>query len=416
MNGRRQRLAWFLLLAGLVTCVGLVVAAPLGVNAYIQNATRPLLATLDANQGTVGVQAEGLTSALFAEGPPLELEPDSRVLTGAADTALLVVREPIGQRLLAQVQIYANSDFAFREADKPRFSSSREPDFLSLALQTGRVVLNVSTPEQEALNVDLQLPAGRLRISQAGRYAVSVVEGETQLSVLAGSAVVSGLGANMQLHADQRAVLTADGQLEGPLPAVHSLVVNSDFAAGFEQWLALASNIEIAGEPGVDITITDRAGERALIFGRIGVGHTDAGVRQIINRDVTDFESLRLAITLRVVQQSLGVCGNRGSECPLTVQIDYVDAAGLDQTWRQGFFANGQVGGDTPNVCITCPPPLSEHRRVQFGQTVFYESENLMESLTRLNARPQFIESLTLVAAGHSFVSEIQDVALLARE
>jgi hypothetical protein len=151
-------------------------------------------------------------------------------------------------------------------------------------------------------------------------------------------------------------------------------------------------------------------------FKREGIGHADAGIRQIIDQDVTDFESLRLLVSLRVLEQSLGVCGQQGSECPLTIRVEYQDVNDVDQIWQKGLFSNGEIGSDTPDVCIACPPPLNEHHRVPFRQHVFYESENLIERLEQLGILPRRIKSITVISSGHAFEVELFDVALMAKE
>jgi hypothetical protein len=65
---------------------------------------------------------------------------------------------------------------------------------------------------------------------------------------------------------------------------------------------------------------------------------------------------------------------------------------------------------------VTCPPPLIEHQPVPFGQLVFVESENLLSRLDQLGMLPRKVKTITLTSAGHSFVTEVVDVTLLARE
>ncbi|MGD2077459.1 MAG: hypothetical protein PVH18_03700, partial [Chloroflexota bacterium] len=127
-------------------------------------------------------------------------------------------------------------------------------------------------------------------------------------------------------------------------------------------------------------------------------------------------ESLKLLLSMRVAEQSLGVCGEQGSECPIIVRIEYVDVNGVDQTWQQGFYAVGDVGQDTPDVCVACPPPLNEHQRLPFGQIAFYESDNLLERLAQSGIAPAQIKSITIIGSGHSFDSQIFDVSLIALE
>ena len=157
-------------------------------------------------------------------------------------------------------------------------------------------------------------------------------------------------------------------------------------------------------------------GEPVLRFERGGIGHADARVLQSINQTVADYDSLRLLLTLRIMEQSLGVCGIQGSECPLFVRINYVDENGVSQTWQQGFFASGEIDDNTtPGACVSCAVIQSAHERVPLNQDYFYDID-LGEELARQGAAaPRQIESLSLVASGHSFMTDVIDVTLIAR-
>jgi hypothetical protein len=210
--------------------------------------------------------------------------------------------------------------------------------------------------------------------------------------------------------------MPSNGPPRGPIDTERNLISNGDFGRSLDDWVLLSPNVEIEGQSSVDVGFNNEVDELGVGFRRVGIGHADAGLRQILNEDVTDFESLQLLVSMEVSEQSLGVCGERGSECPLIVRIEYVDVNGVDQTWQQGFYTTGEISPVTPDVCVACAPPLNEHQRVPFGQLVFYESENLIERLGQLDIVPRRVKSITLIASGHTFDTQIVDVALLARE
>jgi hypothetical protein len=264
--------------------------------------------------------------------------------------------------------------------------------------------------------IKLAVPQGEVLITEPGQYSLITSNSETQISVLQGQALANSGDQSITLLTDERAVLSASEEVQGPLDTERNLLANGDFSRNWEEWVRLGPNIEISDQPPIQMTISDESGEPALKFERVGIGHADAGIRQIVNQDVTDFESLRLVINMRVMNQSLGVCGQQGSECPLIVRIEYTDINGVTQTWQQGLYAVGNVGPDTPDVCVACPPPLNEHEQVTYQQYVFYESENLLEKLDQLVILPRQIESVTVIASGHSFEAELVDVALMVNE
>lgn len=417
MNGRRERLAWMILLASFAICGSLALFVPVAVGAIIQRATRSLSVTVQANQGTVGIlQGDAETVALFAGDPPQTLSPNGSILTNNTDTALLLVHSPDEEQLLARIQVYGNTSLSLDQATSPRFSASSNEHNLMISLTSGRAQVTLPDTAGRPLLATVSVPQGQIVLGESGRYSVITSNVETQIAVLQGLAAAEAAGNTLELETDQRGILPTGRPVQGPMATERNLVRNGDFSRGLDMWLSLSSNVEIVGQPDVETAVSTEAGEPTLRFARAGLGHVDTGLRQIINQDVADFESLRLLASMRIMSQTLGVCGEKGSECPLTIRVEYEDINGVSQVWQQGFYAVGSVGPDTPDVCVACPPPLNEHQNVPFQQLAFYESENLLEKLGQLGILPRQIKSITLIVSGHEFDTEIVDVALIAEE
>jgi hypothetical protein len=417
MNGRRQRLAWFVFLGSFVICAVIALIIPLSINVIIQRSTRALEVDVQANQGTVGIlQADNETGAVFAGDPAQSLDEGGAVLTNDSDTALLFVSSPGGDQQIARIQVYGNTNLALIKAATPRFGASSSDSELEMILSNGRLHLNIPEGNGRSFDFTLAVPHGRIEIGEQGQYSVSTSNDETQISVQQGLATVWENDSSLNLASDQRAVMSTNSPISGPLDTERNLIANGDFSSGFDQWVALAPNIEISDQPTVETEIVEISDEPAANFKRTGIGHADAGLRQIVNKDVTDFRNLRLVLSMLISEQSLGVCGQQGSECPIIVRLEYDDANGISQVWQQGFFANGTVGPTTPDVCVACPPPLNVHNQVPFQQLVFYESDNLIERLEQIGILPRQIKTITVIASGHTFDASILDVALLAQE
>jgi hypothetical protein len=102
----------------------------------------------------------------------------------------------------------------------------------------------------------------------------------------------------------------------------------------------------------------------------------------------------------------------------LFIRIDYVDEDGVSRTWQHGFYAVGVVDDNsTPGICTSCAVVQSEHEGVTLGQLYSYDAD-VPQELARLGGYlpPRLINSISLVASGHSFEVEVVDVALLAQE
>lgn len=417
MVDRRQRLAWVVVLGSFIAFLALIVLIPLTASAFVQRAVRPLAIRVQANEGTVGIQqADNGTSALFAGDAPQDLGAGSTILTNATDTALLQVFTPDEAQVVARIQVYGNSNVGLIEGNTPRFGVSSAENRLILDLDSGRMLVTVPDLGDRGLFLHLTVPQGEITIREPGQYSISAVNQESQFSVLEGQASVVGSEGSLVMAADERVVIPVDGPLRGPLDTERNLMLNGDFSGNFDNWFLLPGEVELADQSSVEIQVTTRASEPVIKFARVGTGHADAGIRQVVDLDITDYQSLQVLLWMQVLDQSLEVCGEKGSECPLIIQIEYTDVNGVSQVWWQGFYAVGTVGQNTPDICVTCGPPLNEHEQVPFDQLVFYESDNLMAQLGQLDILPRHINAVSIIAAGHTFDVEVLELAVVARE
>lgn len=412
----RERLAWIILFGGFAACLLLGVTIPLVANAYIQNATRPLVTTIQANQGTVGIDSSGgQRRAVLAGEPAQSAEPEATILTDSTASALVTVHPPDGDTTLATMQIASNTTVDLNEASAPRFRPSGQAYQLAMELESGRIRLDVPSGHERPLQIGLTTPQTQVAISEPGRYMVDVTNNATQVTVQErGVAAISANDEELLLLPGQRAEVPMGGVPLGPLNPARNLIQNGDFGDGLDNWSLFSWQVEREDQPkGVTEVVSD-SGNPTLRFARQGIGHADVRVTQSINTDVSDLGDLRLLLTLNIVEQSLGVCGVQGSECPLFVVINYVDESGVSRVWQHGFYANGTVDDNlTPGACVSCAVVQQAHERVPIGQPYFYEV-NLNEELARQGyLPPRYIESISIVGSGHSFVSDVADVALI---
>ncbi len=412
----RERLAWIILFGSFFACLIVSVSAPLALNAYVQNATRPLVAQVQANQGTVGIDAaSGQRRAVLAGEPAQPVDSEATILTDTTASALVTVQPPDNGDTLATMQIASNTTVHFGEATAPRFGLSGQPYQMAMDLQSGRIRLDVPSGQTRPVAIDLTTPQSQVAIREPGRYTVDVTNDATQVTVQErGIAAINANEEELLLVPGQRAeVPTGSGPI-GPLSPARNLIENGDFGDGLDRWSLFAWQVEREDQPKGTTEVVADSGNPSLRFAREGIGHADVRVTQSVNADVSDLGDLRLLLTLRVIDQSLGVCGVQGSECPLFVIVNYVDESGVSRVWQHGFFAEGTVDDNlTPGACVSCAVVQQAHERVPLGQLYFYEV-NLNDELARQGfLPPRYIESISLVGSGHSFVSEVADVSLI---
>lgn len=416
---QRARLAWVVLIAAFLVFVTICFSIPLGLNYYVQNSTQPLTVQLSANRGTVAiVQPNGDTTAVREVDPERELVQNAHIVTNATDTAFLQISDPVNQQIRVRGQLYGNSNLELTTAEQPRFAWSNHEPQIVLTLSHGRVRLTLlPTPEDAPPhNVVVETPHGRVLLPQSGQYSLETNETETQIAVQSGLAQLNTPYGALTLQQNERALLTSAGTLDGPLTNERNLIQNGDFTAEFDHWLLREWNIERSDQPSGKVEIVTVQGESTLRFERVGVGHADTAVRQLLNQDVTDFQKLNIVLDLRITEQTLGVCGTVGSECPLTLRLEYDDADGVRRVWQQGFFAIGQITPTTPDTCINCQPPNIEHVQIPYSR-LFTHEVNLLESLAFYSAAPpHYLHSLSLIGAGHTFSTEVVNISLFAQE
>ncbi|MCA9944432.1 MAG: hypothetical protein KC449_13175 [Anaerolineales bacterium] len=416
----RQRLAWVLLLGSFTVCMIITISVPFAANALVQNLTESLAIFVQANQGTVGIDnATGDRSALLAGEGGTFIEPGERVLTGETASALIAVNPPDDDQLLARLQVYSNTDITLLEAETPRFGVSDHGHTLAVKVDNGRIRLTVPEFGERPSFITLASPQSNITIQTPGQYTIIVGNEETQITVQTGTLQVTAVeGENgLTLAENQRAVVPTGSAPVGPLETERNLLVNGDFSQELNRWTIFPWSVDRADQPAGQVRVLDTGDEPRLNISREGEGHADVLVRQSVNQDVAEVESLRLLVTFRIINQSLEVCGIVGSECPLFLRVNYVDGGGLSNTWQHGFYAVGEpIPGVQPDGCTTCAMVQDLHERVQLGQEYFYDVDLGEEIARQGRIPPRFIESIILVSSGHSFEVEVVDIAMLASD
>ena len=413
----RQRMAWFVLSASFFTCLLLTITIPVAVNAYLQNASQSLGIAVQANQGTVGIEEpNGPRRAVLVGEPAQTVSPQTSIRTDTTASALMTVTSPDRIEPLVTMQVAGNSTIQIEEAAAPRFRMSDHPNQVNIDLQVGRIRLDVPPLDARPLEIEVTTPQdGRVSIAEPGRYMIEVSNDATQVHAFGpGYTSVAAQGQSLVLGPGQRAEINLGSSPQGPLDPARDLIRNGDFSEGLDNWALFSWQVELPDQPKGETTVQPDGGDPVLRLTRQGVGHADARLTQTVNQDVSDYESLRLAATLRIVDHSLGVCGVQGSECPLFIIINYIDDTGVSRVWQHGFFANGTVDDNaTPGACISCAVVQRPHDRVPLNQLYFYDVDLIQELASQGALPPRYIESVTIVGSGHSFTTELSDVALI---
>jgi len=411
-----QRLAWTVLLLSFGTCVTLAVSVPLLIRTFLTESTDPTPRILEVQQGTVLLRRP--TSADFVGITDFTTDvPDGSAIKADQSTqAILTLRDLGSDANLAIVQLYGNTGVTVLTAASPRFEASPNPHRLDLGIESGRIRINLPADSARAVVASIRAPQGEVTFS-TGTYAVEVTNEELQVTAREGTATVKAQGSEVVIESLQRARVELGQAPQGGLSNERNLIVDGNFAGvPFGAW-SVGNDLQDETEPAGTVDFSAVAGRRAARFNRQGQSHAETRLVQKIERDVTEAASLTLHFVVLIGGQDIPVCGSLGSECPLMVRIDYVDASGTNREWVQGFYSANAPDPQNvnPQFCVTCST-RDPHRAIAPGTWFTYDSGDLMDVLVVDDSKPTRITQLTLYASGHSYTSAVTDVELLVQD
>ncbi|MDQ4075611.1 MAG: FecR family protein [Chloroflexota bacterium] len=407
----REQLAWTVLLVAFATFLVLAVTVPLSANWYLHNASVAPRASIQGTRGTTSVKEPNARSApvavvagreeVIVEGSELRTD-DSQALVSFFDRSTLT--------------IFPNSAITLKAMREPRFARSNKASRIVITVHNGRVRAQVAPSTSREVEFEIQTPHALAPyggiVLQPGSYAVETSNEMTHVSVRSGEASVSGqTGQKVTLESNERAQIALGASAVGPLPAKRNLLLNSDFqlletavpisdGPLVENWFVMSDQGGDGGDINGVVEVDVLGPSRALHFTRQGSNsnHGETAVVQKLNKVVDDYRSLLLRFDVKIVGQSLSGGGERSSEFPIMIRIDYRDAYGGRQHWTQGFYSQNEAGFYVTNG-------------IEVPKEVPYPFEvDLKEALDN----PQIIESIKLYASGWDWESYISEVELIA--
>lgn len=397
------RLAWITLSSAFAIFCILAVSIPLGIRWYVINATQVHKTSLAAVRGTVQVQ-EPEADVRFAVTTTKDDVPEGSIITtDATSQAFVEFFED------STLHLYNNTQVIIHKTQSPSFSLSSKPNTIVLEVTGGRVRIGVAPSLETPLNFLVQTPHAAVELEEDGSYPMEVSSEEFHLTVRDGRAKVMAMGKVVELGQGERTTVPIGREPLGPLPAERDLIANGDFkeplTTGWEVYHEQDNPEEVSGKAEI-LIVGDR---QAVRFWRMGkaAGHGETGIVQDINKDVRDFTSLELHISVRLLDQSLSGCGYRSSECPVMVRLDYKDLYGNDNFWTYGFYFKDPIANWQ----------ISDGEKIPRFVWYPYESPNLMEELG--DVKPALITSITSIriyASGWDYQSMVSQVQLLAKE
>lgn len=404
MNHNIERAAWLILLTAFGIFCLLSILIPASIRWYIITATDTFTTDVTSVRGTVVIGDPNSQSASsLTDGNSATVQENTSISTDSTSQAILTFSDD------SSLTMYSDTSIVLHQTRTPRFSLSPNPTKILIEVKKGRIRAT-SSLSREALNFDIDTPQAQVELSE-GSFSIEVNEAETQVTTRLGQANVTGGSQQILLKQGERALI-AEGQAPSPpLPAAQNLLKDNEFSAAsldnswetyginFSQGVTTTSQI---------VTFQNRSVLELRSEGEDNV-HTEVGITQPVNKDVRDYQSLRIFAEVRLVRQSLPGGGLLGSEFPIMLRLDYKDADNNDRSWYHGFYY-----APAPENYILYNQPDNSSERIARFIWYPYESENLLTALGP--AKPIFIKSIRIYASGWIYEAMVANVSLLAQE
>ncbi len=397
MQKNPERVAWLVILGAFVMFLMLCAAVPVGARSYLLYSWSPKEATLEVIAGTVSVQERDATaptavtkSIVIHEGCSIETNENSKAILTLFDGSTITLFT-VTQVTLPDMHVstfdWGRVPITIRvDQTRGRIRASPAPLYSNSSAAPYSRTFLVTTPH---LNANLA----------EGSYAVDVYPDSSQVTATNGNAEVTAQGKEVALGRSQRTVVTRGNPPLAPLPAAQDFIVNGDFMDPPDRgWNTLPAQQGIVpGEAGI-FPLGDR---RTVRIFRTESNQVSAitGIIQTINKDVSDFRTIKLTADIRLHYQSLSGGGMLSSEYPLILRLKYRDKYGSEAEWVHGFYYQNTTNNPTVNGEL-----------VPVDVWVPFESGNLFEIA---DPTPLYITTLQIYASGWDYESYVSNIRLI---
>jgi hypothetical protein len=412
-----HRTAWILIVIFSILSCGLGVGIPYGVWHYVQTSTLDQKGNLTVTSGSTLMYRADTSLPEAVTGTLLNLPADVTLVIQPESQAIVAFNVNDNEAL-SSFQLYSNTIATFRSHTAPRFEYSSQPYRQDIRLDNGRLRVNIppNSTDQRPLEIQVSTPQALVVLQTPGSYTIESDRQSSDVIVGAGQATVWASDKFVIVLANQRTSIQTAAAPTQPSSAPRNIIRNGNFTEQLNDAWTSSQNRDDRDQPAGSITQEIQEGLSAIHFYRLGSRWAKLEITQNIERDIRDVQSAQLHLAVWLSYQDLTNCGIRGSECPLMISIDYIDAFGNPQQWVQGFYYLRDTANNAPTRCVTCPPNTGELRLIKQGSWNVYDSPNLIEALASSGQPPTAIKAIHIYAEGHSFESYVAEVELRLAE
>lgn len=404
MLGTPAGRAWAVLVACFAIFCTLIVSVPLFVRSHLYNATTAEMTVLEPVDGVVYVRAPGGKDLIAVRQRDPEIPEGATIATDEHLRAFLRLFDD------STLTLYNDTEIRLQRVRSPRFGISPKSNDIQIQVVRGRVGIAVASPIKGTSQIGVHSPHAYMMLRE-GSYSVEAGPKETQLivrTIRPGEATVIA-GDETRWFSSGRCRIREGQPIEGPLPPEQNLIVNGDFSSPLGRgWEEQPPQREDGSDPYGVAEIVDEYGRTLLSLTRRGASKWgETGVTQRIDKDVRDFDSLRMSFEVLVNSQSLPGAGYKSSEFPVMIELQYTDDAEDSRSQYWGFYhLDPGTGPEWPKIV--------NGTKVPQGEWYHFESDNLMRTLGDI--RPVRIDAVRVYASGWDWDSAITNVSLWVQE
>ncbi|MBN2469151.1 MAG: hypothetical protein JXN59_00395 [Anaerolineae bacterium] len=422
------RLAWTVLLIGLVLFCITTFTIYIGVRWFLFDSTVPLNTTLYVSRNTASVLTS-TSDAFLAVHNMLSISPDTQITTDSSSQGQLTFTDPYTHQAVASITLLRDSSVQILSFLRPRFEFSGNAYVITAQFQ-GSIDVDVFPDLDRDIIIDVESGHGLIRMGKSGRYLLTNQTERFSVLNRAGEAVLINNAQEARAIPEGLTgwINTNTNTLEIAQPLVDIIpdgsfdTFNPADPAFSSEWgcYSLRDDVQAAegeyrrevinGRAVMHITRVEEPGKPAT-------NHAETGCLQYLNTiteplPVTVFDYLELRVTLQIRDRPLmlSMCGQQGSECPVMVVIEYLNQYKQPQQWIHGFFTRYDQAVGWPLRCATC---AQDHEQLNQDTWYTYTSGNLLQLLPE-DQKPVAISSVRFYASGHEYEVLLGEVALLA--
>jgi len=432
-----QMVAWIVLIGSFVAFCVICATGTFLAYWFLFDSTVGLAAELTVSRGAVTVIRPDGTSYLVktnnSNNADLTLAPGTVLQTDANTQGYLTFNDTPSDRVVGRLFVLSNSTIRLTDAVRPRFEWSRQQYFVTFSDAVGYFRAEIPELPKRSTVMRVNAPYAFAHMDRKGLFEISSIESEFTLYSQQGSSflfttperayqVSNGMQASITRVSTEPALRAFPFEmlnLQEPGIVQPSFGVDKPDKDNRQQlplgW-GCSSIAQYNTEPlgrSERVMADDQIGLRMyrLSSGQ-PLGPAETACRYVfsaVGLPLQDYSSVSIRLRMKIDFQDTPTCGIVGSECPIMLQIAYIDVNDKQQMWRQGFYAERPPSDTSPPRCDTCP---HDHEQIAKSAWYYFDTGDLKTQFPRDRAI-KTIQYVQVYASGHQFDMTLGEVAVL---